>query len=344
MSYILKWEQLPNRSISEIHYKIPEIQRKLSIENVSKILDFQKNYYNIHNEYLTNQAISICFDEESGLSYLIDGQHRMNAYKILSEEHPERKIALTIDSFRCRGMENLEKIYEQINMNNPNPITHLGIDKYKIVKSFEEEMKKTFSNYFKNSEKPNRPHLNLDKMIDKIISENIIEKSNIFNGKDLFKEILELNKFYSRIDENLFDKWSIKDSKKIVEKIKEHPNRLYLGIFSNWEWIYRIQDKFLFNKSYEEMEHYSFNFRPKICKKIKLQIWTKINKKDLDGKCYCCGNYLSFNEFECGHIIPLSIGGQTNISNLMPICRNCNSDMGTLHLEEYKKKLEDQSK
>ena len=43
--------------------------------------------------------------------------------------------------------------------------------------------------------------------------------------------------------------------------------------------------------------------------------------------------------FECGHIIPESKGGETNEDNLIPICGLCNKSMGTRNMYEYTKEI-----
>lgn len=55
-------------------------------------------------------------------------------------------------------------------------------------------------------------------------------------------------------------------------------------------------------------------------------------------KCMCCGvtdiTQLAFN---CGHIVAEAKGGATIVSNLKPICQNCNSSMGTKDMNEFMK-------
>ena len=57
-------------------------------------------------------------------------------------------------------------------------------------------------------------------------------------------------------------------------------------------------------------------------------------------KCLCCKvSDISQLSFHCGHIIPESIGGKTIVSNLRPICQNCNSSMGNKNMDEFMKTL-----
>ena len=74
---------------------------------------------------------------------------------------------------------------------------------------------------------------------------------------------------------------------------------------------------------------------------IKRLVWnTNIGEDVSKSKCMCCYStdiiQLSFN---CGHIIAEANGGETIVSNLKPICQNCNSSMGTKNMEEFMKSL-----
>ena len=58
------------------------------------------------------------------------------------------------------------------------------------------------------------------------------------------------------------------------------------------------------------------------------------------GKCYCCEwRPITYTDFEVGHNKAVAKGGKDNISNLRPICRQCNRSMRTMSIEQYKKKF-----
>jgi 5-methylcytosine-specific restriction endonuclease McrA len=74
-------------------------------------------------------------------------------------------------------------------------------------------------------------------------------------------------------------------------------------------------------------------------KAVRDQVWDKyIGVKNIEGKCYCCGLTINYRTFEVGHNKAVAKGGKDNISNLRPICRPCNSSMGTMSIEQYKRK------
>lgn len=78
--------------------------------------------------------------------------------------------------------------------------------------------------------------------------------------------------------------------------------------------------------------------RRPIDKNIKSTVWKQHNKFSLLGECYACKTPITHDNFEAGHIIAVANGGTDDISNLRPICRACNGSMGTMNLEQYKKK------
>lgn len=87
-------------------------------------------------------------------------------------------------------------------------------------------------------------------------------------------------------------------------------------------------------------KHKSPNYsKTKISSALRSALWRAYFTNKLDGTCYCCNRLISYDHFECGHIIPESKGGPTEITNLKPVCGACNKSMGSTHMEEFKKKL-----
>ena len=71
--------------------------------------------------------------------------------------------------------------------------------------------------------------------------------------------------------------------------------------------------------------------RKKIPKAVREQVWIQYNGKVFEKKCSVkwCKNNISVFNFHVGHNIPDSKGGQLDISNLQPICPNCNLSMSS---------------
>jgi 5-methylcytosine-specific restriction endonuclease McrA len=83
--------------------------------------------------------------------------------------------------------------------------------------------------------------------------------------------------------------------------------------------------------------------KKQIPKALREQVWIAKMGKCFTGPCLIswCTNEMTCFSFDCGHNIPESKNGPTNVENLIPICRNCNLGMGNrLTIEEWQKKYE----
>lgn len=70
--------------------------------------------------------------------------------------------------------------------------------------------------------------------------------------------------------------------------------------------------------------------KQKIPKALREQLWIHKVGRRFETKCKTpwCKNKISVFDFQCGHDIPESRGGKTDITNLVPICGRCNLSMG----------------
>ena len=79
--------------------------------------------------------------------------------------------------------------------------------------------------------------------------------------------------------------------------------------------------------------------RKSIPKAVKNSVWAKyIGANKAEGACYVCKRTIHITDFDVGHNKARSKGGSDNISNLRPICRTCNTSMGTQSIESFKAK------
>lgn len=85
----------------------------------------------------------------------------------------------------------------------------------------------------------------------------------------------------------------------------------------------------------------SKNKKKAISATIKRLVWnTNIGEDIGKAKCLCCkATDITQMSFNCGHIVAEANGGDTIVSNLKPICQNCNSSMATKNMEEFMKSL-----
>jgi 5-methylcytosine-specific restriction endonuclease McrA len=73
--------------------------------------------------------------------------------------------------------------------------------------------------------------------------------------------------------------------------------------------------------------------KAKIPKALREQIWLRDLGRKYEGKCKIvwCENKMTVFDFQCGHDIPESHGGETILQNLVPICSRCNLSMSNTY-------------
>jgi 5-methylcytosine-specific restriction endonuclease McrA len=82
--------------------------------------------------------------------------------------------------------------------------------------------------------------------------------------------------------------------------------------------------------------------KAKIPRALREQVWLVHVGPKFQTKCKVswCTNTMNAFDFQCGHNIPESKGGKTDVRNLIPICSRCNSSMGNqFTIDEWKKKF-----
>jgi 5-methylcytosine-specific restriction endonuclease McrA len=82
--------------------------------------------------------------------------------------------------------------------------------------------------------------------------------------------------------------------------------------------------------------------KQKIPEGVRQQVWLKYCGEHYKHKCLVewCRNKMTVFNFHVGHNIPESKGGATDLTNLRPICSNCNLSMGnTYTIDEWTNKF-----
>lgn len=303
-----------------------DIQRALDPEHCQEIIKYQEQFYQKYQTYLYSN--NLVLGEYKKKYIIFDGQHRYESAKVLFRKN-NIDISLTISIIKLENdrTDTLLDYFFKINKNKPVVIP--DSTSWDFIRQVEKVFMENYPLYLKKSARPVVPHLNLNKLL-----ELLKEKEFVFK----ISEIQELNKFYL----NNIQNYKISEIKKKTDKCQEKTTdkKLYLGIYKNFEWVYRILGKERYGIEYHEMDH-SIISRERIPENLRKELWKKYYQDKNEGLCYVCekDKIDCFKlGFEVGHVIPVCFGGNNDIENLRPICRLCNSEMGIENLEEYKEK------
>lgn len=95
-------------------------------------------------------------------------------------------------------------------------------------------------------------------------------------------------------------------------------------------------------KKYKNKMFEKKSIREKIPTAVRTAVWnTYIGADKAKGQCLVgCGNEITIPNFECGHVKSVKNGGDTTITNLRPICSQCNRSMGAMHMDDFIKKYQ----
>ncbi len=156
--------------------------------------------------------------------------------------------------------------------------------------------------------------------------------------------------------DNIFDKYASKFELQ-KEYINKKDNKSFIRIRNTTDLIdklnyckninFYIELQVIFQYILQDIKNGENKPVKKIYKKrgipstMKRLVWnTNIGEEIGKAKCMCCNTTdITQMSFHCGHIIAEAKGGETIVSNLRPICQNCNSSMGCKNMEDFIKTL-----
>lgn len=303
-------------SIKDIinEYLIPGFQRNVVNDRVKLLND------NVLLKFNPITPIYFCIYKNK--RYVIDGQHRLQCYK-LNTQLLNKSIPI-IDIY----IEKKEDMYIYFKLINDTMILNdIWIDEDTVKKNI---ITKTYDHFTKKYSKSfkikgiKRPYLNFDKFLTQLTE---LFNNNNINTADEFISLLEnLNNKYSQKDIEWFPSKGSTKNINIITTLKKN-NCLYFGMLPD-SWINHL------------IELPDTNNQQNISIAFRQQVWLKYCNKEFERKCLCCyNNIISVYNFECGHILAKKNGGDINIDNIVPICSFCNKSMSDNHMFEYMKKM-----
>ena len=327
--------KINNKILLDIEINIPNEQRIRDDTKVNEIIEYQEDYYKKNGIFNFIGIINIHLCDEK--YYLVDGQHRYNSIKKLTNMGYEL-IDIGVELVFVNSMEELKINYKLINKNTPLPEFPENIDKNipeDVARSFFEKYANIWS--ASNTSRVRRPHINKNNFQEALGI--LTNELNIKTSNELLNIVESYNSKISNWSIENFPKYkTFKDPSKIEEKCKS--TKLYLGLFTHhsddygYGWVKNI----IRDKTGREIKHNPSNtFKRKIPKKIRVESWNQnINKSLGNVLCICCNSTeITPFIFEAGHIIPKSKGGEDTVNNLLPICIGCNRSMACMNMGDY---------
>lgn len=332
-----------------IQYQPANIQRLLNEDYIDYLVVDQKEEFSTNNQFSILQSIT-CGDLDNK-RYVLDGQHRIQAFKRLQQEGYPLTQYIPIILYKTNSEEELKRYYIRINQNHPvNPLELTDLW-FKYGKEFCNQFDKLFHSYMKTS-KCNCPNINIKEMMVYVKDRSVFERINATTTSNnlielLIHQIRELNSYiwqnYNHMIQFQLNQDYANKLKRCYEKNKTNP--CFLGLWRQYEWLEICVHLITHKQDVHSIRLGDFgNQRSKIPKVLRYAVWQKRNSTNMEGKCFVCNKELCYENMECGHIVPHVYNGEVSLENLEPICKMCNRDMGAMNLHEYKLVLESLAK
>ncbi len=316
---------------------VAPFQRPIDTDHLNTIIEKYRAVYKERGYFPVLGDIILC--KYSGIEYLIDGQHRYFALKTLCEEM-NLSIYVWTQTVPVANPLEIKMNFEMANSNVQCPeslIANLYDDaRLMVMKQLPAKMMPYFKQFHSNSDTPRFPNINIKKFSDRI---NGIEwffdsASSIVTVDGVLNRIMKLNSM-------------------LEDYVKDYDIELYMKGFKNKDTIdspcfLGLYD--LWHKVIPGMDNSSGGgggaggpIRRKFTKAERKKIWNEHVgpfETTFSGPCYTkCGSVIYRDDFHMAHCVALKKGGSNELSNIRPVCKDCNLSMGTGDLHEFSNKL-----
>ena len=311
---------IPSNKLISFNIEIPNIQRIRDDDKVKDIVAYQQAKLKQTGTCNFIGCINIHYCLENLQLYLVDGQHRFDAIKQLSQTI---NIPVLVEIVKVNTLTELKENYNIINKNTPLPEFPETIDK-SIPERAANYYKQRYPEIWSKTARARRPHIFFNYFQEALGV--LTERLNIESVSELQKIIDDHNVILSKAE--------YPDcSEKQLGKCKEIG--LYFGLYNHisdeyrYEWVRDILNI--------EREPKPKSAKKSIPKKIREDAWNKhvgINKNEV--LCLCCRtSKITAFTFHAGHVVSDARGGAITVDNIRPICSECNLSMGARDMREF---------
>lgn len=345
----------------------PNCQTSLDLDKVNEI---ENSYIDQPEtwEFRKNIVVGII----NGKKYIVDGQHRINAFRNLWIKYKNNTYQnsnwgnkgdfVVIFYYKLQSKEQLEALFEQINkdsVKNQNWIQNvpdwekhnidlfldsLKNDLYHIT--MDNRTKKYGAPFFAKNKTKNGKLKTILELRDQLLELNFFKNNKDPNS--CLKKLKEYNNIFFEKNSNCYEHFTYVDkemesiSNKFIAGIKNTNFLDMVKQIENAKSEDEVNTVISIFKTKHEIKKSSGRKKKKIASLIKRKIWKEQygEEASMVQICPCCKkNSIEFgtSNTHAGHILSEKNGGDTTSSNLIPICSTCNgsNEMGILNWDEY---------
>lgn len=301
------------------HLIIPSCQRIVDSGRVSEIAKDLQSYLKTNIDPIRAQCLCIVILPDK-TEYLIDGQHRLNAYiKVLDET--KHDLAVCVNKIDVENHDEVVRLFQLVNKTVslaelPEGITQSDVNR--LSSEFRTKYPTAFGN---KTRRPMIGYSDFEELIANL-------KLHDLNDDQIRCKLDQFTKNCASKTWKYFCKYKT-DTAAHVDSMRHKVNHFCLGLFSKDKWLHIV---------HPEIPDEPFIRRSNIPKALRLKVWnTYMGRGARQGSCPFCQIIISLEVFHCAHDISDSQDGECSIDNLYPCCALCNLSLGIRSFEECKK-------
>jgi hypothetical protein len=176
-------------------------QRDIDESHVENIVNYQSKLYEERKYFIFPSALVIVNFKDT--CYLIDGQHRLKAIKILYEKY-KRDIEIPVIYYNCDNKKDVDRLYTMINNINTNNcmvengnINTNGL----MLKQIHQQLKQLYNCKIWDDKKVAKPYVNLNILDEELKDSKLLETKTV---AEIIKAIQSKNNSYKKtLDKDL---------------------------------------------------------------------------------------------------------------------------------------------
>lgn len=315
------------------NFKTPEFQADLDEDKIQEMVDaFRacKSHF-LSQLLLTIANIKIAGEE---INYIMDGQHRMEMIKILHEKYGENmQVILAIHI--VNDEDTLKQLFDTLNKDSTKNLTYVKLPIFlkQSVDQFRQALISKYINCYEKKKKQSSHIKTVNELIDELeqndfFSSNVhlttsellskidSDHSNFLNYVGYLEQVCKPTTHYYKDEETM---------------IKQCKNVMF---FKNNNFVQFVC------YSEDPIHNFTKNTRTGISPGLRKKVWENQYGSKTTGICPIvgCNHVLSSvikRGFQCGHVISNKNGGKEELSNLRPICADCNSVMSSTNWDIF---------
>jgi hypothetical protein len=320
---------------------VPDFQRDIQEDNVKLIRAciIKDNTWLYSQGNLTVGYLEM--DNNQCTYFLVDGQHRLFALEYMHELGVTlENIRVIIACVKCKTENDIENLFSDKNKNSPVDY-HYTYFEDTTIRSYIFQIKQFLLNNYKDAFKVKRDgaksnHLHIDEFMQLFDVESIKEyiKNQPEDAKLVESLIYEIDAANQAAHDQLV---TYGTSRQFYMKDPDYNRALKTNFYLPYKQV--ICKNCIFGRGEIIIELIEKHKKTKIPRSVAQELWSRHFGNSISGHCYCCTCKITNTTFVCGHVRAEAKGGLTHITNLKPVCNDCNSRMGTDDMEEYRARI-----